>query len=296
MDTLRRGSNGGAVAALQWILGITPDGDFGRQTEATVKAWQKEHGLTADGIVGANTWRTIALSRPTLKLGDNGGSVAALQCLLDGLAIDGKYGALTEATVRSWQAAHGLSADGLAGEKTWRALLCGEVAASTGMRPVDYKQYDSRWARVMYSSHGDKAQTIKSSGCGPTALANIVATWYDATVTPVETCALATLWGHRTYNDGTSRAFFDRAAKYWPFEAYSRTTSTDKAMDALRRGALVIALMGPGYWTKGGHYITLWQCDGDTLYACDPASSSRTSSSVAIFRAQAREYFVFWRA
>ena len=33
------------------------DGDFGSGTEKAVKNFQKEHGLTADGIVGKDTWK-----------------------------------------------------------------------------------------------------------------------------------------------------------------------------------------------------------------------------------------------
>ncbi|MDH2389622.1 peptidoglycan-binding domain-containing protein [Streptomyces sp. HNM0663] len=29
---------------------------FGPKTEAATKAWQRDHGLVADGIVGPNTW------------------------------------------------------------------------------------------------------------------------------------------------------------------------------------------------------------------------------------------------
>ena len=49
-----------AVTVLQRHLGIkNPDGVFGAATEAAVIAWQKNHGLTADGIVGEKTWLTL---------------------------------------------------------------------------------------------------------------------------------------------------------------------------------------------------------------------------------------------
>jgi len=54
-ETVRKGSRGPTVAAVQEALGIMADGIFGPGTEAHVKNWQAENGLTVDGIVGPNT-------------------------------------------------------------------------------------------------------------------------------------------------------------------------------------------------------------------------------------------------
>ena len=43
------------VAKIQRILHLIPDGIYGQLTREAVTAWQKEHGLTADGIVGPAT-------------------------------------------------------------------------------------------------------------------------------------------------------------------------------------------------------------------------------------------------
>lgn len=40
-----------------------------------------------------------------------------------GVAVDGRFGPATERAVKAWQAAHGLTADGLTGAGTWAALL-----------------------------------------------------------------------------------------------------------------------------------------------------------------------------
>ena len=47
---------------VQRIVGLTGDdvdGLFGSATKEAVKAWQKAHGLTADGAVGINTWKAM---------------------------------------------------------------------------------------------------------------------------------------------------------------------------------------------------------------------------------------------
>jgi len=55
-EPLQIGASGPRVVALQKILGILPDGDFGPITEAAVKMAQRTLGLKIDGIVGDITW------------------------------------------------------------------------------------------------------------------------------------------------------------------------------------------------------------------------------------------------
>jgi len=56
---LKVGSQGDDVKKLQEKLGLGADGDFGPGTEKAVKAWQSANGLTADGIVGDETWNKM---------------------------------------------------------------------------------------------------------------------------------------------------------------------------------------------------------------------------------------------
>lgn len=56
---LMYGSRGNQVAKIQTILGIKPDGVFGKNTKAAVIAFQNKHGLKADGIVGPNTMEIL---------------------------------------------------------------------------------------------------------------------------------------------------------------------------------------------------------------------------------------------
>lgn len=59
---LKVGSKGKEVKELQEFLNIGADGIFGKGTEASVKKWQSENGLTADGIVGPATWDAMGLA------------------------------------------------------------------------------------------------------------------------------------------------------------------------------------------------------------------------------------------
>jgi peptidoglycan hydrolase-like protein with peptidoglycan-binding domain len=47
------------VKQVQAKLGLDTDGKFGPETEATVRAFQRDHGLVPDGIVGPKTWAQL---------------------------------------------------------------------------------------------------------------------------------------------------------------------------------------------------------------------------------------------
>lgn len=58
--TVRNGSSGDAVRAVQARLGVAVDGVFGSATEAAVRDFQGDNGLSADGIVGPDTWAALS--------------------------------------------------------------------------------------------------------------------------------------------------------------------------------------------------------------------------------------------
>lgn len=67
LPTLRKGDSGNSVKILQAFLiayeystGISGiDGEFGFDTESAVKQFQKNSGISVDGIVGENTWSEL---------------------------------------------------------------------------------------------------------------------------------------------------------------------------------------------------------------------------------------------
>jgi peptidoglycan hydrolase-like protein with peptidoglycan-binding domain len=74
-------------------------------------------------------------SYPTVRNGDRGAQVSAVQYLLneDGRnagPVDGVFGAQTQNAIEAFQAANGLTTDGVVGPHTWTALL------SAGWRPT----------------------------------------------------------------------------------------------------------------------------------------------------------------
>jgi peptidoglycan hydrolase-like protein with peptidoglycan-binding domain len=57
--TIQYGSTGEYVKIAQRKLGVYVDGKFGNNTKNAVIAFQKSHGLDADGIVGKMTWTEL---------------------------------------------------------------------------------------------------------------------------------------------------------------------------------------------------------------------------------------------
>ena len=141
--TIGPGSSGDDVKRLQRVLvrmllwnpfgPIT--GVFDSSLETSVKSFQQDNGLTADGIVGPVTWAKLPPYReasPTLRTGSTGPAVAWLQQALSGKdvqvqfppyagAVDGIFGPLTESATRALQTwANGSgSATGVVDDDTW---------------------------------------------------------------------------------------------------------------------------------------------------------------------------------
>ena len=71
--TIRRGDKGSSVKLCQELLNdkgysTSIDSDFGPSTEKQVKQFQKDNGLSADGIVGSKTWNALEKTNASLPL------------------------------------------------------------------------------------------------------------------------------------------------------------------------------------------------------------------------------------
>lgn len=55
-EPVKRGSRGEAAKKVQGVIGAKQDGWIGPASERRIKAWQRNNGLTADGVVGPKTW------------------------------------------------------------------------------------------------------------------------------------------------------------------------------------------------------------------------------------------------
>lgn len=63
--TFKEGSKGAVVKQIQKVVGCYPDGIWGKNTTECLKAWQKAHSLTPDGIAGPRTLAAMGIQAVT---------------------------------------------------------------------------------------------------------------------------------------------------------------------------------------------------------------------------------------
>ena len=169
-------------------------------------------------------------------------------------------------------------------------------------RPVSYLQTDPRWKSKPYRVPGEQS-TIGGSGCGPTCAAMVIETLTGQTVTPVDTCAWSVAHGYKALNQGTYYSYFKPQMAAYGIECKQLLGSRilnqpqhpihEQVKQYLADGYYVIALMGPGTWTKGGHFVLLWGWD-DKVRINDPASTrtERLNGDPETFKNEARCYWL----
>ncbi len=59
LPIIRKGNSGVAVSVLQSVLGVAVDGHFGDDTETSLKVFQKNTGVKANGTCGIDSWKKV---------------------------------------------------------------------------------------------------------------------------------------------------------------------------------------------------------------------------------------------
>jgi peptidoglycan hydrolase-like protein with peptidoglycan-binding domain len=167
------------------------DGIYGAATVAAVQAFQARNGLTADGKVGANTVKILYSSNAiaadpsaatptptptqsfgivptrTLREGSSGDDVKSVQSRLKALGyytgtVDGNYGTGTMAAVASFQLRNNLSADGVAGKRTYKKLYSSDALSAISTPTSTPTTGVTRPTRLLYSGcTGDDVKSVQ---------------------------------------------------------------------------------------------------------------------------------------
>lgn len=208
--TLKYGSRGDRVKLLQKALNDlgysagSADGKFGSGTQRAVVAFQQSNGLGADGLAGTKTLKKIeallsggttsggsstvtpapdtgssgssdsgyTIPSRTLRKGYQGDDVKSVQKRLKELgyytgSIDGKYGSGSMTAVKAFQSKHGLTADGLAGSKTYAILFsdsakkAGESTSASTPTTKPSTSYDVPTRTLRKNDTGDDVSTLQ---------------------------------------------------------------------------------------------------------------------------------------
>ncbi len=142
--TLSLGSNMDEVRELELILQTlgyfkgNPNAVFDKETQDAVKKFQTDSGITADGIVGRNTWRKLEEAfnpgpflptgeLPNLIFTSSGAYVELLQNLLKELGyLEGQtfgyFGPKTSKAVENYRRSKGLPVSTVVDQSVWNAI------------------------------------------------------------------------------------------------------------------------------------------------------------------------------
>lgn len=129
---------------------------------------------------------------------------------------------------------------------------------------VYFNQTDSAWNQNGYC--------IAKAGCGPTSMAVVITSLTGKWVTPLDTA----IWGyqHGFYSRaGSAHEMIPAMAAAYGLKCQGAGTDYNAIKKALKEGKPVVCLMGPGYFTRGGHFMVLVAIDkNDCVTVADVGS------------------------
>ncbi|MDR1000707.1 MAG: peptidoglycan-binding protein [Clostridiales bacterium] len=194
---LKQGSTGENVRLMQQYLNalrqiypsisaLSVDGQFGLGTKSAVIAFQQLFGLSADGIIGRDTWNkivqeynnlTVESPTPTpaypgylISYGSQGQYVLMMQEYLNAIArvyssiptvtADGKFGTATRNAVIAFQRLFGLTSDGIIGQDTWNRIVYEYNKLQQEPSVPSYPAYPGYL--ISYGSQGEYVRRLQS--------------------------------------------------------------------------------------------------------------------------------------
>lgn len=154
-----------------------------------------------------------------------------------------------------------------------------KVYNDTRLSMKNHKEYI---AGYIYFNQGDSAWNqngycIAKAGCGPTSMAVVITSLTGKWVTPLDTA----IWGyqHGFYSrEGSAHEMIPAMATAYGLRCQGAGTDYQTIKKALKAGKPVVCLMGPGYFTRGGHFMVLVAIDNnDCVTVADVGSRTRSA-------------------
>lgn len=154
-----------------------------------------------------------------------------------------------------------------------------KVYNDTRLSMKNHKEYI---AGYIYFNQGDSAWNqngycIAKAGCGPTSMAVVITSLTGKWVTPLDTA----IWGyqHGFYSrEGSAHEMIPAMAAAYGLRCQGAGTDYQAIKKALKAGKPVVCLMGPGYFTRGGHFMVLVAIDNnDCVTVADVGSRTRSA-------------------
>lgn len=154
-----------------------------------------------------------------------------------------------------------------------------KVYNDTRLSMKNHKEYI---AGYIYFNQGDSAWNqngycIAKAGCGPTSMAVVITSLTGKWVTPLDTA----IWGyqHGFYSrEGSAHEMIPAMAAAYGLRCQGVGTDYQAIKKALKAGKPVVCLMGPGYFTRGGHFMVLVAIDNnDCVTVADVGSRARSA-------------------
>jgi peptidoglycan hydrolase-like protein with peptidoglycan-binding domain len=217
--------------------------------------------------------------RPTIGKGDEGAAVMSVQTSL-GVIADGDFGSITDGAVRGFQAAAGLSADGVVGPKTWDALDDLDSRKASGAR-LPQEQIDA----IVDIAEGSAIARYswRDRGVAPKGYtAGIALCFALAAIRLQDVHPTAMVLAQADRNDADEDALTWYRAK---FKTELDTYNAEDGIDTLR--SLFVMILGLGMRESSGRY-----CEGRDMSASNvsadtaEAGSHQTSYNIRSFSDQ----------
>lgn len=124
----------------------------------------------------------------------------------------------------------------------------------TGILRFNFNQGDAPWGNQPYRPGTGSGQTYRSSGCGQTAFAMVASNLLNRKITPL---TIGRQFGRYHTPSGTSHEMPYVAGKKYGLKTAYVGKNMNAVKNTLKKGGLAIALVGPGHFTRNGHFVVL---------------------------------------